>query len=214
MAAEEGDEGVFAVDGDLVVAEVADPEAVVVGDAGDDDHAESFHLGSEAGFCGDAAPVRLTVGDGSDDEPQLVTARRAQPLGVDLGFVVAADTWSGAHRCIPRSRAGVAALVGDLGEEEEPGDLVVEVELVPFVEDGVGEPGEVMVGLVDRSGDAAPLVLGELQPGVVGSGVGEGGEGVGDPLPGEDLVYGCVGGWLAWQGPFSGCSLRWVRRRG
>ena len=78
MAAEQGDEGVLTVDGDLAVAEVADPEAVVVGDAGDDDHAESFHLVSEPGFGGDPAPVGLAVGGGPDDEPQVVSARLAQ----------------------------------------------------------------------------------------------------------------------------------------
>jgi hypothetical protein len=63
VAAEDGDERVLIIGGDLGVAEIADPQAVVFGNTGDHDHAVAFHLLADASFGGDPSTVCLAVGD-------------------------------------------------------------------------------------------------------------------------------------------------------
>jgi hypothetical protein len=101
VAAEEWNERVLVVTGDTAVAQVADPQAVVVRDAGDDDHAESFHCISKADFGRGPSPISLPVGGGADNEPQFVTAQSAKALVVEIDVAVAADASPGAHRSTP-----------------------------------------------------------------------------------------------------------------
>jgi len=52
---------------------------------------------------------------------------------------------------------------GDLGEEEEAGDLVVGFEMIPLVEHGLSEPTERVRAPAEHHGDAAAFESVELE---------------------------------------------------
>jgi hypothetical protein len=141
VAAEDGDERVLVVSGNLGVAEIADPQTVVFGNTGDHDHAVAFHLLAYAGFGGDPSTVCLSVCGGPDDEPEVVPAVAAQTLCGQLRLVVTAHTdIGGRHRPIPRPVS--CWLVGLSFDSDGVGNVIVWLLSVGATGCGCGDGAE------------------------------------------------------------------------
>jgi len=86
VAPKHRDEGEFIGYGDLAVAEVTDPQRIVMRDTGDDRYAQPFEVGSYTGLGGGPPAVGLPVSCWADDEAELVPAAAADTLCGHLGL--------------------------------------------------------------------------------------------------------------------------------